>query len=94
MRARASRSAAAIGNNHSGGSVFWRGEVTGKMAGNLLLRSLERSDRVYAAMCSRGYNGEPLQINKKSIKKPEVLFLAGAIVTLTLILLLGFFTQA
>jgi len=31
--------------------------VTGGMAGSLLLRSIERSDRVYAAMLSRGYNG-------------------------------------
>ncbi|NPV87626.1 MAG: cobalt ECF transporter T component CbiQ [Anaerolineae bacterium] len=42
-----------------GGSLWWRGQVTGGMAGNLLLRSLERSERVYAAMCARGYNGKP-----------------------------------
>ena len=28
------------------------------MAGNLFLRSYERADRIYAAMLSRGYDGE------------------------------------
>jgi cobalt/nickel transport system permease protein len=28
------------------------------MAGNLFMRSLERSDRIYAAMLARGYDGE------------------------------------
>jgi cobalt/nickel transport system permease protein len=58
LRARASRSAAAPGVRHAGGSVMWRARVTGGMAGSLLLRSIERSDRVYAAMLSRGYSGD------------------------------------
>jgi cobalt/nickel transport system permease protein len=28
------------------------------MAGNLFLRAFERSDRIYVAMLSRGYDGE------------------------------------
>ena len=28
------------------------------MAGSLFLRSFERSDRIYAAMAARGYDGE------------------------------------
>ena len=42
----------------TGGSVVWRARVTGGMAGNLFLRALERSDRIYMAMASRGYDGE------------------------------------
>ncbi len=57
MRARASRSAT-IPGQRSGGSVFWRANVAGHMAGSLFLRSLERSERVYAAMLARGYTGE------------------------------------
>jgi cobalt/nickel transport system permease protein len=38
--------------------LWWRGRVTGNVAGSLFLRSIERSDRVYAAMLSRGYNGQ------------------------------------
>ncbi|MCK4899770.1 MAG: hypothetical protein KAS38_13380, partial [Anaerolineales bacterium] len=32
--------------------------VTGGMAGSLFLRAIERSDRIYMAMISRGYDGE------------------------------------
>jgi cobalt/nickel transport system permease protein len=42
----------------TGGSVAWRGQVTGGMAGSLFLRAIERSDRIYDAMLSRGYDGE------------------------------------
>ncbi len=59
IRARAARS------GHSdqpglkpGGSVAWRARVTGGMAGSMFLRAFERSDRIYVAMLSRGYNGE------------------------------------
>jgi cobalt/nickel transport system permease protein len=41
-----------------GGSIAWRARVTGGMAGSLFLRSFERSDRIYAAMAARGYDGE------------------------------------
>jgi cobalt/nickel transport system permease protein len=41
-----------------GGSWSWRARVTGGMAGNLFMRALERSDRIYMAMVSRGYDGE------------------------------------
>lgn len=57
LRAREARSAVAAGNK-GGGSVLWRARVTGNMAGQLFLRSYERSDRVYNAMLSRGYKGE------------------------------------
>jgi cobalt/nickel transport system permease protein len=59
IRARAARS------GHSdqpglrpGGSIAWRGRVAGGMAGSLFLRAFERSDRIYMAMLSRGYDGE------------------------------------
>lgn len=66
MEARNSRSGKQDKNQKVGGSLGWRGKVTGRLAGNLLLRSLERSERVYAAMVSRGYNGEIIQTNNHS----------------------------
>jgi cobalt/nickel transport system permease protein len=57
LRARASRSAIRLGH-HGGGSIRWRAEVTGRMVGSLFLRSYERSERVYAAMQARGFDGE------------------------------------
>jgi cobalt/nickel transport system permease protein len=57
LRARDSRSARLDGHK-SGGSVWWRARVLGHMVGSLFLRSYERSERVYAAMQARGYDGE------------------------------------
>jgi cobalt/nickel transport system permease protein len=56
LRARSSRSAVVSGRG--GGSVRWRARVVGGMVGALFLRSYERSERVYAAMQARGFDGE------------------------------------
>jgi cobalt/nickel transport system permease protein len=69
LQARASRSAFLPGTRHSGGTLFWRASVTGGMAGSLFLRSIERSDRVYAAMLSRGYTGELSVREKEPLSK-------------------------
>lgn len=57
IRARASRSAQRVG--HGKPSIRWQGKVTGMMVGSLFLRSLARSERVYDAMLSRCYDGNP-----------------------------------
>ena len=62
LRARQARSAAASGKS-PGGSVMWRARIAGHMAGQLFLRSYERSDRIYNAMLSRGYKGELMTIH-------------------------------
>jgi cobalt/nickel transport system permease protein len=59
MRARAARSGvSADAKQKAGGSLAWRARVAGGMAGSLFLRALERSDRIYMAMVSRGYDGD------------------------------------
>jgi cobalt/nickel transport system permease protein len=55
-RARAARSAAPRGRG--GGNLRWRARVTGAMVGSLFLRAYERSERIYAAMQARGFDGE------------------------------------
>ena len=62
LRARQARSAAAAGKS-AGGNVMWRARIAGHMAGQLFLRSYERSDRIYNAMLSRGYKGELMTIH-------------------------------
>ena len=61
-RARASRSAEPARGSGPGGRVGgtlrWRAAVTGSLVGSLFLRSYERSERVYAAMQARGFDGE------------------------------------
>lgn len=59
LRARAARSGQSSNPQlKPGGSVTWRARVAGGMAGSLFLRAFERSDRIYMAMLSRGYDGE------------------------------------
>jgi cobalt/nickel transport system permease protein len=59
MRARAARSGeTGQPGTKPGGRLAWRARVAGGMAGNLFMRAFERSDRIYVAMLSRGYDGE------------------------------------
>ncbi len=56
LRARSARSPKLADTQRPG--LVWQGRVAGMMVGSFFLRSLERSERVYAAMASRGYAGE------------------------------------
>lgn len=79
MRARAARSARLPGTK-GGGSVVWRAAVVGHMAGQLFVRSLDRSERVYQAMQSRGYRGELLTLAPHAMRRRDWLALAlGAV---------------
>ena len=71
MRARDSRSAALPGRR-AGGSLGWRARVLGSMVGSLFVRSLDRSERVYAAMQSRGYAGEFRFLDTPTLRGIEV----------------------
>ena len=55
MRLQTARQARSAG---PGGTVWWRMRVLGGMIGSLFIRSYERSERIYAAMLSRGFAGE------------------------------------
>jgi len=70
LRARAARSAQLPGAR-GGGTVGWRAAVTGHMAGQLFVRSLDRSDRVYNAMLARGYTGELLTLAPHAMRPPD-----------------------
>lgn len=75
LRARSARSARLPGRD-GGGSVRWRASVTGHMAGQLLVRSLDRSDRVYSAMQARGYRGELLTLAPHAMHRRDWALLA------------------
>jgi cobalt/nickel transport system permease protein len=84
VRARTARSPVIKDIPHPG--IRWQGRTAGKMVGSLFLRSLERSERVYAAMLSRGYDGE-LRVLEPSSMNPvdwgvlvlSLLFLAATL---------------
>lgn len=88
LRARASRSAALPGQK-AGGSLFWRARVAGNMAGQLLLRSLDRADHVYLAMVSRGYRGQLLTMTQHTMTPRDWQWGGVALVALCLIQAVG-----
>lgn len=88
LRARESRSATVAGQR-SGRSVVWRAKVTGNMAGQLFLRSYERSDRIYNAMLARGYTGQIRTLNPHVMKRGDWLFAALSIGILLILQLTG-----
>ena len=65
-----------------GGSLIWRAGVTGGMVGSLFVRSLERSERVYNAMLSRGYDGEIRSLEDPPIHIGALLWLIIALTSL------------
>jgi cobalt/nickel transport system permease protein len=73
--ARDSRSADPDGRG--GGTLLWRAQVLGGMIGTLFLRSYERSERIYAAMLSRGFRGEIHTLEDASLQQKDVLTLAA-----------------
>jgi cobalt/nickel transport system permease protein len=82
LRARDARSA--LGDGRGGGSLRWRATVTGRMVGSLFLRAYERSERIYAAMQARGFEGEFRHLRARSLARAEVVRLAVLLALLAL----------
>lgn len=96
LRARQARSAAGTNppghrGQRSGRSSAWRARVTGNMAGQLFLRSYERSDRIHNAMLSRGYTGQLRTLHPHTMKPSDWLFAMLSIVIILLLQLTGRF---
>jgi len=90
MRARESRSAAlAVSGTRSGRSAVWQAKVAGHMAGQLFLRSYERSDRVYNAMLARGYAGHLETINPHELRRRDYVTVALALLAMLFLQLVG-----
>ncbi len=84
-RARAARSGEQPGLR-SGGALLWRGKVAGQMVGSLMLRSFERSERIYNAMLARGYAGEMRTLQPMALTAGDLAVLAGAVALLAAVL--------
>jgi cobalt/nickel transport system permease protein len=84
LRARAARSAQ-VSAQKAGRSIWWRAQIAGNMVGQLLVRSLARSDRVYQAMLARGYQGELLTMNPHVMCSFDWLVLGAALLVLLLL---------
>jgi len=81
MRARDSRSARLPGQR-AGRRLGWRAKVLGHIVGSLFLRTYERSERVYAAMQARGYDGEPRFLWGRAWRAAHVVVAAALVVYL------------
>lgn len=57
--------------------------ILGHLLGSMLVRSLQRSERIYLGMQSRGYNGQILIVEKENIQKLE--WIQGALLVAILI---------
>jgi cobalt/nickel transport system permease protein len=88
LRARDSRSASLPGYK-SGRTVAWRARIAGNMAGQLFVRSFERSDKVYNAMVARGYTGHFLTLNPHLMRATDWAVGMGGVIVLLLIQLIG-----
>ena len=90
LRARQARSAA-LPTYRAGGSLLWRAQVAGNMAGQLFLRSYERSDRIYNAMLARGYTGQFRTLHTHEATRRDWLYGALAVGVILLLHIAGNF---
>jgi cobalt/nickel transport system permease protein len=81
LRLRRARDARSAGQS-SWRSLWWRAQIAGNMAGQLFLRSYERSNRIYEAMVARGYHGHFMTLNPHVLKPGD--YVAGVLVVLLL----------
>ncbi len=92
MRAREARSAAFAGaasGHRPGRSPVWQAKIAGHMAGQLFLRSYERSDRVYNAMLARGYSGHLETIHPHELRRRDYVTVALALLTILFLQVVG-----
>jgi cobalt/nickel transport system permease protein len=61
--------------------------VTGGMAGNLFIRSIDRGERIYDAMAARGYDGEIRSFPLPPLTSTSRITLLGGLALLIALLL-------
>jgi len=61
--------------------------VAGSMIGSLFLRAIERSERVFASMRSRGYDGHPRPLSRFRMRRADWVVLGASGIALSATLL-------
>ncbi len=79
-RARDARSAVLPEVRSRGRSLVFRARTTGRLIGSLFLRGFARSERVYMAMVSRGYQGEIRVLGASPLTRRDALIVAVPLV--------------
>jgi len=62
----------------------------GNLIGTLFIRSYERSERVYAAMLARGFDGTPRTVNTLRLRKSDFVFVASLGSVLIFVLVMNY----
>ncbi len=88
--ARQARSAT-LSAGRGGGTLLWRARVTGWMVGSLMIRSMERSERIYNAMLARGYTGEVKTLTRFELRSRDYWSMLVAALTAVIIILVAHF---
>jgi len=65
-----------------GGSFCWRTKTLANMIGVLFLRAYERAEKVYLAMCARGFTGEVKTLNSRQLRFADICFFTVFIASL------------
>jgi len=76
MRISRARDLRSFGRRGSGPAVFVR------LIGFLFLRTVDRAERIYAAMLSRGFNGDIPRLRRSRITARDLAFLAATAILL------------
>lgn len=75
MRLRRARDCRTVGPSRLG----WRLRITGSLIGSLFVRTLERGERIYAAMLARGFDGTVRTLSRFHMRAADYAFLAGSV---------------
>ena len=72
-----------------GGSRWFHIKVFANMIGMLFVRAYERGEKVYIAMCSRGFTGAIRLVNPIAVKRSDVYFLVTIVCLVAVIKTIG-----
>jgi cobalt/nickel transport system permease protein len=92
IRAREARSAQVL-EMKPGRTIAWRASVAGNMIGQLFVRSLARSDRIYMAMLARGFDGRFLTVNIHEVRRADWFAASAVLLALIAIQVVGFISH-
>jgi len=76
-----------------GGKRSWQIRTIGNMIGILFIRSYERSERVYAAMVARGFDGQARPLNRLTFRPADAYFgasFSSVLISISVVSLLFF----
>lgn len=72
-----------------GGGRWLHTRALGNMVGTLFIRSYERGEKVYLAMCARGFEGSIRTMGDSGLKKIDIVFIATSSLLLLSVFIFG-----